>query len=189
MPRPNILPTIDWSGVLEQGKQYRDWLATAEFPENAAQIDAARAALTVPAEDAVRLRAVKRTVHCVAFAEDWCGDVVRHVPALEKIAEECPSLRTSYLQRSDRPDVFVRFLTNGGEAVPKFVFLSADLVECGSWGPMPERCRELIARGKACKDVAAARKKVSELYRSDSALADVFRELVRLVEIASSEAP
>jgi hypothetical protein len=85
--------------------------------------------------------------------------------------------------------LFARFLTNGGEAIPKFIFLSDRFVECGNWGPMPENCKELIARGKACGDVATARKKVSAFYEQGSACREVVSELLRLVDIASSREP
>jgi hypothetical protein len=51
---------------------------------------------------------------------------------------------------------------------------------------MPESCKELIARGKACGDVATARKKVSARYEQDMARREVVTELLRLVDIAAS---
>jgi hypothetical protein len=54
---------------------------------------------------------------------------------------------------------------------------------------MPDACRELIARGKACGDVAAARKKVSARYEQDAERHEVVAELLRLVEIASCGKP
>ena len=85
------------------------------------------------------------------------------------------------------PDVFIRFLTNGGEAIPKFVFISESFVECGNWGPMPIRCREVIARGKACNDVPSARQKVAAMYQEDAGQALVAKELVELINIAGTE--
>jgi hypothetical protein len=128
-------------------------------------------------------------VHVVAIAEDWCGDVVRHAPVLQRLAEAGSNLKVRYISREQHPEVFVRFLTNGGEAIPKFIFLSDRFVECGHWGPMPESCRELIARGKACGDVASARRKVSLRYEQDTALREVVAELLHLVDIAASREP
>jgi hypothetical protein len=54
---------------------------------------------------------------------------------------------------------------------------------------MPVACRELIARGKACGDVAAARKKVSALYEVDSNRRQAVSELLQLIDIASSLEP
>ena len=87
----------------------------------------------------------------------------------------------------DEIAILRRFLTNGGEAIPKFVFLSEDYVECGNWGPMPEECRRLIARGKACGDVPAARKKVALLYEADPERRVVIDELI--AEFESGDRP
>lgn len=189
MPKPPALPTIDWRSVFASGKAYAEWLAAGEHPENQAKMEAIRQSLALEPHVAGLLGALPRPVHVVAIAEDWCGDVVRHAPALQRIKEAAPKLEVRFIGRQQWPDVFVRFLTNGGEAIPKFIFLSDIFVECGSWGPMPALCRELIARGKACGDVAAARKKVAALYEADSNQRMVIAELVQLVDVASSIAP
>ena len=190
MPQPPILPTIDWKHIFESGKDYEGWLASGESPENCERMEALRQGLTLEPEVVEVLSALQRPVHVVAIAEDWCGDVVRHVPVLQRLADgAAPNLQVRFISRGQHPDVFVRFLTNGGEALPKFIFLSDTFVECGNWGPMPEACRELIARGKACGDLAAARVKVSALYEADSGLRAVISELLRLIDIASSTEP
>jgi thiol-disulfide isomerase/thioredoxin len=189
MPRPPVLPTIDWKKVFESGKEYADWLASGESPENSDRMEALRQGLALEPDAVEQLGALDRPVHVVVIAETWCGDVVRHVPVLQGLAEAAPNMNVRYISREQHPDVFVRFLTNGGEAIPKFVFLSDTFVECGNWGPMPDACREIIARGKACGDVGAARAKVSALYEADSDLHVVATELLHLIEIASSTEP
>ncbi len=189
MPRPAILPLIDWKAVFDSGLDYAAWLAAAESPEQRDKLEAQRTALVLEPLAKGALAALARPVHVVAIAEDWCGDVVRHVPVLQRMAEAGPMLRIRYISRQQWPDVFVRFLTNGGEAIPKFIFLSDRFVECGSWGPMPEACRELISRGKACGDVAAARKKVSAHYEADGNRREVLRELLGLLDVAASREP
>jgi hypothetical protein len=135
------------------------------------------------------LAALRRPVHVVAIAEDWCGDVARHVPALRAMEEASEQLRVRYITREQYLDVFTRYLTNGGEAIPKFIFLNDKFVECGNWGPMPAACRTLIARGKACGDVGTARKLVAAAYEADPDLRIVVDELYALVELASAGAP
>ena len=189
MPRPPTLPTLDWKTVFESGKNYSDWMAAGEAPENRDRMEALRTEQIIEPHVIGLLRALPRPVHVIAIAEDWCGDVVRHVPVLQALADAAPNLHVRYISRQQWPDVFARFLTNGGEAIPKFVFLSGQFVECGNWGPMPDACRELIARGKACGDVGAARKKVSGLYETDHNRRTVVSELIHLIGIASSIAP
>ena len=189
MPRPATLPTVDWKAVFESGLDYAAWLAAAEAAEQRDQLEAQRQALTLEPAVAGYLAALPRPVHVIAIAEDWCGDVVRHVPVLQRLAEAGPRLQVRYISREQHPEVFIRFLTHGGEAIPKFIFLSDRFVECGSWGPMPESCRELIARGKACGDVAAARRKISARYELDANRREVVGELLHLVDIAVSREP
>ncbi len=189
MPRPATLPTLDWKSVFESGLDYAAWINTGESPENRDKMETLRRSQALEPQAAAFLAALPRPVHVVAIAEDWCGDVVRHVPVLERLAEAAPNLKVRFITRMQRPDVFARFLTNGGEAIPKFIFLSDAFVECGNWGPMPAPLRDLISRGKACGDVAAARKKVSAFYEADANRRMVVEELLHLIDIATSREP
>jgi hypothetical protein len=189
MPRPATLPLVDWKAIHASGLDWAAWMAAAESAEQRDKLEAQRQALTLDPAVAGFLAALPRPVPVVAIAEDWCGDVVRHAPVLQRMAEAGPRLQVRYISRQQHPEVFARFLTNGGEAIPKFIFLSEGFVECGNWGPMPEACKELIARGKACGDVAAARKKVSARYEQDTARREVVAELLRLVDTAVSREP
>ncbi len=189
MPRPATLPTLDWSAVFASGQDYATWIGAAESAENRARMEELRQAQVLEPQVAGFLGALARPVHVIAIAEDWCGDVVRHVPVLQRMAEAAPNLRVRFITRKQWPDLFARFLTNGGEAIPKFIFLSEAFVECGNWGPMPAACRELIARGKACGNVAAARKLVHGLYDADPGRRAVIAELMQLMDIAASREP
>ena len=189
MPQPPILPVLNWRAIFGSGRPYANWLDASESADNAARIEAIRAALSLEPQVVGFLGALPRPVHVVAIAEAWCGDVVRHLPVLERLADHAPRLEVRFTTRDQHPEVLVRFLTNGGEAIPKFIFLSDQFTECGHWGPMPHAHREIIARGKACGDVAAARKKVGALYEADANCRDVIAELVHLIDVASSAAP
>ncbi len=189
MPRPPLLPLLDWPAILATGRPYADWITEGESPENRAKIEERRQNQRLEPPIEGLLQALPRTVHVAAFAEAWCGDVTLHVPVLQRLADATPNLQVRYLEREDSPAAFVRFLTNGGEAIPKFVFLNDQYVECGSWGPMPALCRKLIARGKACGNLDLARKKVAAVYESDPNRRMTIEELVRLIEIASAREP
>lgn len=186
MPRPPVLPALDWPEIFAEASTFEAWLESAEFPDKAAAMAHNVAEITLVDEAASFLQDLPRRVNVLVIAEDWCGDVVRHVPALMRLARESEQLTVRFVTREERPEVFVRFLTNGGEAIPKFVFFSADFVECGNWGPMPENCRRLIARGKACSDVPAARKIVAARYEADTGCVEAITELLDLVELTSA---
>ncbi len=189
MPRPPVLPTIDWESVFNSGQDYSAWIAAAENKDNARKMEGIRNAISLEPPVTAFLGAVPRPVHVIAIAEDWCGDVVRHVPVLQRLAEAAPNVKLRFITREQHPDVFVRFLTNGGEAIPKFVFLSDQFTECGNWGPMPDSCRELLSRGKGCGDIGAARKLVSAIYEADIDRRMAIEELAKLIGIASCAAP
>ncbi|HOX26942.1 MAG TPA: thioredoxin family protein [Candidatus Krumholzibacteria bacterium] len=189
MPRPPILPTIDWPTVFTFAKGFEDWLDAAESPDQAQAINDALAGQSLEPQEEAVVQNLARLVRVVAFAEDWCGDVVRHVPVLQALSDVSGMLHVRYVTRSEHPAVFVRFLTNGGEAIPKFVFLNEAFVECGNWGPMPEACKRLIARGKACGDIGAARRLVSARYAADPGKREVIRELLELAQNTAAVAP
>lgn len=189
MPRPPILEPIDFAPVFNGGKTYAEWLAIAENPANAQKMEDHRKALRLEPAHAAHLKGIARVVHVIAIAEDWCGDVHLHVPVLELISAAAPSVKVRYIARADHPEVFKRFLTNGGEAIPKFVFLNDTFTECGNWGPMPDASRRIIARGKGAGNVGAARKRVSALYEADPNREHAIGELIALIDIATCTTP
>jgi thiol-disulfide isomerase/thioredoxin len=188
MPRPPILEPFDHRALWEQGKTWLEWLSSAESEEAAEKIRSAATRAQLSEMDRAWLAALRRPVHVLAFAEDWCGDVQRYVPVLESLAAHSPNLLIRYVSREDAPELFKRYLTNGGEAVPKFVFYNHDFVECGNWGPMPAAERVLIARGKAAGNVGAARKRVATMCDADPHCEAATRELLALIDVASTAA-
>lgn len=190
MPRPPILPTLNWSKVFATGVDFQTWLERAETPEHRERMQKLYDTLTLEPVREAMISALQRPVHIVAIAEDWCGDVVRFAPVAARIAAASNgNVKLTFISRDQHPDVFVRFLTNGGEAIPKFVFLNEQFVECGNWGPMPTECRRILSRGKGANDVAAARKRVKAMYEADPNCEAAFRELTDLVETAAATRP
>lgn len=186
MPRPATLPTLDWKAIFESGQTYKDWLANAENPDHRDKMNQYfEQTIVIPSEKQY-VNHLPQRVNIVIIAEDWCGDVVRHVPALEKLVGDSDRVHTRYITREQHPDVFVRFLTNGGEAIPKMIFVAENWVETGNWGPMPNACREMISRGKASGEGGNARKITGALYKADQALREPVKEFLHLLEIAST---
>ena len=211
MPVPTLLPDIEWRSIFKAAWDYKTWRTDGKdrvdndfletYPEdkheklrafladNRQNMDETDANYKLSGEATARLAIVGRPVHILCIAEDWCPDVVRHVPVLQKMADASPNVTVRYVMRSDHLDVFARYLTVGGEAVPKFIFLSEDFTECGSWGPMPSACREFIARGRACGDIGKAREHVSDLYNSDPDRRIVVDEVLHEIDTASCATP
>jgi hypothetical protein len=184
MPRPPILPIPDRRAIFHSGLTWEAWLAQAEEPAQADRLRANYQAYTPPAEAVAALATIARPVHVIAIAESWCGDVIRHTPVLVRLLERQPLAQLRFISRAQYPDYFARFLTNGGEAIPKFVFCNHDFVEVGHWGPMSSTPRRLIAQGKACGDGTTARQRVSAFYEADQHREST-RELVDLAVLAA----
>lgn len=187
MPMPPILDTIDWKSTFEQGIDFEAWLNQAKNDSNREIMEKIHKQQPLSDDVLATLKKIDRPVHVIAIAEGWCGDVVRHAPILQKMADQSDHIHVRYITREDSKEVFVRYLTNGGEAIPKFIFLNDAFVECGNWGPMTQAFRDLISRGKSCDDVATARKIIHDAYYADRERADVVEELAYLFDIAGAQ--
>jgi len=186
-PQPPILPLIDWRQLWAAGLGWTDWLATAPQPEQRAQLESAYDRYRPVPQTVSQLEQLRKPVHIVVIAEAWAGDVRRHVPVLQKLAEAAGQSAVRYITRRQNLEVFARFLTLGGEALPKAVFLSSDFVETGTWGPMPEECRRLIAQGKAANDIPGARILIRARYAADPDCRAAEDEIRDQLAIAATE--
>lgn len=185
MPRPPILPVPDRKAIFTNGTTYKQWLASPDAPEDRASIEKFTSFISLSNTVCSQLAALERPVKVIAIAETWCGDVQKHVPLLIKMIEQTNGkAEINFISRDQAPDFFIRFLTNGGEALPKFIFCNESFTEVGNWGPMPETPKRYIAEGKAVGDVGSARKKVSTFYKENN-FAEATEELLALLTRAS----
>jgi thiol-disulfide isomerase/thioredoxin len=186
MRRPPVLPTLDWPAVFASALTWESWLETAEKPEHRDLLRQARKDLLLEESAGSRLAGLSRKVHVLAIAETWCGDVRRHAPVLQRLADGADRVEVRFVARADAPEVFKRYRTNGGEAIPKFVFFNDRFVETGNWGPMSRAARLLIARGKAAGLYPEARKRVAERYAEDPGRCEETSEILAEIEIAAA---
>lgn len=88
----------------------------------------------------------------VVLTESWCGDAAQLVPVMNKIAEEAgEKLDIRFLLRDENPDLIDAFLTNGGRAIPKLIFVKEEKTEndiqlkiINSWGARPAEAQKLV---------------------------------------------
>ena len=185
MPRPPILPNPDRESIFNNGKSWNDWIQSPDEPEQAEKILSLYDTLSLDNETVARLSSLKEPVRIIAIAETWCGDVIKQVPLLMRMVEATEGkAQVRFIAREDSPDYFARFLTNGGEAIPKFVFCSEAFVEVGNYGPMPSTPRKFISMGKSIGDVGSARKLVGQFYEKDG-YSESTKELLELFELAA----
>jgi hypothetical protein len=185
MPRPPLLPDPNRQAIFENGKTWDDWINTPDEPVHAERMRELHESITLDTAAVERLGKLERTVNVIAIAESWCGDVIRQVPLLIKMIEATNGkARVRFIMREDNPDYFARFLTNGGEAIPKFVFCNDAFTEVGNYGPMPSTPRKYISMGKAVGDIGAARRLVGQFDERDGNTESV-AELLGLIELAA----
>ena len=138
MPRPPILPNPDRREIFNNGQSWEEWIANPDEPAHAEKILEIYQSIELDEGVIERLSALREEVRIIAIAESWCGDVIKQVPLLVKMLEATDGkAQLRFISREDNPDYFARFLTNGGEAIPKFVFCNESFTEVGNYGPMP----------------------------------------------------
>ena len=185
MPRPNVTQPVNLKEYFEKGIGWEDWLKKAESPDNAKKMQANFEKAEIPSATQSFLKNLKRPVHVLAIAEDWCGDVVHTAPLMGKLGTIAPDkLKVKWVYRV--PEVIVRYLTNGAEAIPKFVVLTEAFVEIGNWGPRPEACKQAMARAKALGNTKLAYDFIGSYYEKDKHQSTI-KELSALIEIAVAE--
>src|SRR5512133_4331950 len=90
MPRPNVTAPINLKDYFDKGQLWSEWLSAAENPANAETMRRLYQAVELPTALSNLMRTMKRAVHVLAMAEDWCGDVVQHTPVLARLADTTP---------------------------------------------------------------------------------------------------
>lgn len=82
-------------------------------------------------------------LRCLILAADWCGDVVRNVPAVFKIMETA-GIKTEVLILEENQEVMDDYLTMGGRAVPIVIIADTGGYPLGHWGPRPHQVQKLM---------------------------------------------
>lgn len=90
----------------------------------------------------------EKKLHILAITEDWCGDAMLNNPVMRKIAEEANiEMRCAF--RDADTDLIDRYLTNGGRAIPIYLFLSEQGEVIGKWGPRAPELQQLVMDTRA----------------------------------------
>lgn len=104
--------------------------------------------------------------HILAITEDWCGDAMLNNPIIRKIAEAA-GLDIRCVYRDEDTDLIDRYLTNGGRAIPIYVFLSETGKVIGKWGPRAPELQQLVVQMRSelpPKDDRAFEEKQKQMY-------------------------
>lgn len=111
-------------------------------------------------------------VNILVISEPWCGDSIALLPIVKKISEVNSNWRLKVLLRDENPDLIDRFQTNGGRAIPIFLFLNSKCEYIFKWGPRPvaaqnifDKYREQINNGEVEKSKILL--KIRQYYSKD----------------------
>ena len=130
-----------------EGFTYLDYMA--QINVNKARMDGYYDAFQVSDEETQALQALNQRpdgpARMLVLCEDWCGDVVRGLPILARVAE-AGGLEMSVFPRDQHHDIMNEFLKNGQwMSIPTAVFYTRDHQYICHWIERPEVAeREMV---------------------------------------------
>lgn len=132
---------------------YPAYLVTGNDRERAAWARADTALPALPADAGTRLDPAGRIVNVLCLSGIWCGDCVRSVPIVARLAEVAgPSVDLRLVDRDAIPELRDELRVLGAMRVPMVVFLTEDFHEIGRYGDRPLT----VYRDKAVTELGAA---------------------------------
>ena len=89
----------------------------------------------------------RRSLHVMALAADWCGDVIANLPVLGIVAKEAGTLDVRVFERDANPDLMDQYLNHGKfKSIPVFAFFDDDWQEVAVFIERPEAVTERRAK-------------------------------------------
>jgi Thioredoxin len=90
-------------------------------------------------DELTTLRSTKGALHILVLTEDWCGDAIRYLPALARMAEATGDWDIRVFYRDAHPDLAGRWLKHGvRRAIPVLVFFDEEWNEHACFVEKPE---------------------------------------------------
>ncbi len=132
---------------------YGSYLTTGNDRERAAWARAEAGLPALPADADTRLNPAGRVVNVLCLSGIWCGDCVRSVPIVARLADAAgPSVDFRLVDRDAIPELRDELRVLGAMRVPMVVFLTEDFHEIGRYGDRPLT----VYRDKAVTELGAA---------------------------------
>ena len=93
---------------------------------------------------------IKKEQIWLVITESWCGDAAQILPIIYKMSQLSDKISLRIVLRDDNEDLMNQFLTNGGKAIPKLIFIEKESMEVfGDFGPRPTLATQLVKDYKA----------------------------------------
>ena len=139
--------------AFEDALPYREYLATGNGRERAAWARADAALPALPYDARTRLDPAGRIVNVLCLSGIWCGDRVRSVPIVARLAGPAgPSVHLRIVDRDAVPELRDDLRVLGAMRVPMVLFLTEDFHAIGRYGDRPLT----VYREKAATELGAA---------------------------------
>lgn len=125
-------------------------------------------------------------IRCLIVAAEWCGDVVKNVPAVFRILEPT-AIPTEVLIIEQNYDVIDEFLTLGGRSIPKVIFTDTGGHLLGHWGPRPESVQVHMRAFKAANPDREAADYADNLKATYAKMGEAYGEGVGYQQLIINE--
>ena len=172
--------------AFHDGVPYRDYLTTGNDRERAAWARAEAALPALPDAAGTRLDPAGRIVNVLCLSGIWCGDCVRSVPIVARLAEAAgPSVDFRLVDRDAIPELRDELRVLGAMRVPMVVLLTEDFHEIGRWGDRPltvYRDKAVTELGAACPLPGSA--EGAALAAETEEWLDVFERMILMARLA-----
>ncbi|WP_396137482.1 thioredoxin family protein [Flavobacterium sp.] len=173
--------------LISEGKstgheQSKDLLHYSELNET--RMNRLEKTIVVLPEIINKLQSLDKNYIWLVLSEGWCGDAAQIVPVIHKMAEVTDKIELKIALRDDNDALMQHFLTNGGKAIPKLIFLDAENFHVlADWGPRPHGAKQLIIDYKATHGVVdeTAKIELQKWYLHDKGVS-IQQEIVEMLE-------
>ena len=139
-----------WKKHFEIAKDLDSYLKEGDSSHNSRWLDAIERTPNLIDQDKGRIQGYNRILNILVYSGIWCGDCVRQVPMIQKIADAAGELvNLKIIEREESPELMEELRLVGSHRVPVTVFLSEDFWEIGR---MSDRTLS-VYRAKASRDI------------------------------------
>ncbi len=139
-----------WKKHFELAKDFDSYLKEGDSSHYTRWLDAIDRTPNLNDQDKDRVQGYNRILNILVYSGIWCGDCVRQVPIIQKIADVAGDLvNVRIIEREESPELMEELRLVGAHRVPVTVFLTEDFWEIGRTSD-----RTLsVYRAKAARDI------------------------------------
>src|SRR5258708_6995663 len=99
----------------------------AQMTRNQERFEANERRFTPDATELAVFAGLRRPLHVLVLAEDWCGDVIDNLPILGRLAAESGTLDLRIFPRDQHLDLMDQYLKEGKfRSIPAIIFFEDD---------------------------------------------------------------